>query len=115
MHLVHQVSKKTAKAVFFIFTLSVHLTGDLLCSLKLVCIISYAFIFFFDMRISHSFEKIIVTEIFQKNEFLKVIQLLKESFPLFLNGFLIIYIYSKSNQHLHFLLSYTTPDKDSFR
>ncbi|MBS7258540.1 MAG: lipopolysaccharide biosynthesis protein [Methanobrevibacter sp.] len=89
--------------IFFIFTLSVHLTGDLLCSLKLVCIISYAFIFFFDMRISHSFEKIIVTEIFQKNEFLKVIQLLKESFPLFLNGFLIIYIYNQPKYSLDFL------------
>ena len=89
--------------IFFIFTLSVHLTGDLLWSLKLVCIISYAFIFFFDMRISHSFEKIIVTEIFQKNEFLKVIQLLKESFPLFLNGFLIIYIYNQPKYSLDFL------------
>ena len=89
--------------IFFIFTLSVHLTGDLLCSLKLVCIISYAFIFFFDMRISHSIEKIIVTEIFQKNEFLKVIQLLKESFPLFLNGFLIIYIYNQPKYSLDFL------------
>lgn len=89
--------------IFFIFTLSVHLTGNLLCSLKLVCIISYAFIFFFDMRISHSFEKIIVTEIFQKNEFLKVIQLLKESFPLFLNGFLIIYIYNQPKYSLDFL------------
>lgn len=89
--------------IFFIFTLSVHLTGDLLRSLKLVCIISYAFIFFFDMRISHSFEKIIVTEIFQKNEFLKVIQLLKESFPLFLNGFLIIYIYNQPKYSLDFL------------
>ena len=89
--------------IFFIFTLSVHLTGDLLCSLKLVCIISYAFIFFFDMRISRSFEKIIVTETFQKNEFLKVIQLLKESFPLFLNGFLIIYIYNQPKYSLDFL------------
>ncbi|WP_438058787.1 lipopolysaccharide biosynthesis protein [Streptococcus ruminicola] len=89
--------------IFFIFTLSVHLTGDLLCSLKFVCIISYAFILFFDMRISHSFEKIIVTEIFQKNEFLKVIQLLKESFPLFLNGFLIIYIYNQPKYSLDFL------------
>lgn len=89
--------------IFFIFTLSVYLTGDLLCSLKLVCIISYAFIFFFDMRISRSFEKIIVTETFQKNEFLKVIQLLKESFPLFLNGFLIIYIYNQPKYSLDFL------------
>lgn len=89
--------------IFFIFTLSIHLTGDLLCSLKLVCIISYAFVFFFDMRISHSFEKIIVTEIFQKNEFLRVIQLLKESFPLFLNGFLIIYIYNQPKYSLDFL------------
>ena len=44
-----------------------------------------------------------MTEIFQKNEFLKVIQLLKESFPLFLNGFLIIYIYNQPKYSLDFL------------
>lgn len=91
--------------IFFAFMLSVLSTGDLLCSLKLVCIISYAFIFFFDMRISYSFEKVIITKFFQKNEFLRVIQLLKESFPLFLNGFLIIYIYNQPKYSLDFLES----------
>ena len=86
--------------IFIVFTLTVLKTSNLLFALKIICSVSYTFIVIYDFRISRIFEKISLVRTLTKDSFWKSYQLLKESFPLFLNGFLIIYIYNQPKYSL---------------
>lgn len=86
--------------IFMVFTLIILGTNNLLLALKTVCLISYVFILIYDFRISSFFEKIELVGILKNGGLLEAYHLIKESFPLFLNGFLIIYIYNQPKYSL---------------
>ncbi|HEL0563857.1 lipopolysaccharide biosynthesis protein [Streptococcus equi subsp. zooepidemicus] len=72
------------------FTLCLVLTKQLVLSLIVICLISVACIVLFDITPSVSF-----TSLRRHIDGQSILGLLKESFPLFLNGFLLIYIYNQ--------------------
>jgi O-antigen/teichoic acid export membrane protein len=77
--------------IFMVFTLIILGTNNLLLALKTVCLISYVFILIYDFRISRIFEKIELVGILKNGGLLEAYHLIKESFPLFFNGFLTIF------------------------
>ncbi|MGT2934891.1 lipopolysaccharide biosynthesis protein [Streptococcus castoreus] len=81
--------------IFIVYTAIIWYAKDLILALEAVCLISGAFILFYDLRKSRGFQSVNLCELLQKVTIRKSFHLLKESFPLFLNGFLIIYIYTQ--------------------
>lgn len=81
--------------IFLIYTSSLLIFENLVLSLQLVCVVSILFIVFYDFRKAIPFKKIETTKILKFTNIKNSFSLLKESFPLFLNGFLIIYIYTQ--------------------
>ncbi|EHI69348.1 lipopolysaccharide biosynthesis protein [Streptococcus ictaluri] len=81
--------------IFLIYTLSILYFKDLVLALEIVCLFSATFVLFYDIRKSKQFHYLDIKEVFHTKTFKASINLLKESFPLFLNGFLIIYIYTQ--------------------
>ncbi|WP_317335543.1 lipopolysaccharide biosynthesis protein, partial [Streptococcus orisratti] len=78
-----------------LFTIVVVLTHRLLLAIQLVCLVSFIFILFYDVRKSLYFDKIAFRQLSQLSLLKDGIKLMKESLPLFLNGFLLIYIYNE--------------------
>ncbi|MGT2735951.1 lipopolysaccharide biosynthesis protein [Streptococcus orisratti] len=78
-----------------LFTIVVVLTHRLLLAIQLVCLVSFVFILFYDVRKSLYFDKIAFRQLSQLSLLKDGIKLMKESLPLFLNGFLLIYIYNE--------------------
>ena len=78
-----------------LFTVIVITTHRLLLAIQLVCLLSFAFIFFYDVRKSLYFDRVAVRQLSNPSLLKAGFKLMKESFPLFLNGFLIIYIYNE--------------------
>lgn len=81
--------------IFVLYTFVIVYARDLVLALQITCLVSILFILFYDVRKGHSFEKIHFKMFKDKENQKKSWQLLAESFPLFLNGFLIIYIYTQ--------------------
>ncbi|GFG42801.1 lipopolysaccharide biosynthesis protein [Streptococcus canis] len=81
--------------IFIIYTLIIICFRNLVFALQVTCLLSFLFILFYDVRKGRSFETVAFCSFKNRDNQLKSLQLLKESFPLFLNGFLIIYIYTQ--------------------
>lgn len=81
--------------IFILYTLVIVYTKHLVVALQVTCLVSVLFILFYDVRKGYHFERIDFTGFKDRVNQRKSLQLLKESFPLFLNGFLIIYIYTQ--------------------
>lgn len=86
--------------IFLIFALTVTFSKDLLLGLKLLCLSSYLFIVLYDFGYSLTFETIKISNLLKKNTVMNAFQLMRESLPLFINGFLIIYIYNQAKYSL---------------
>lgn len=86
--------------VAIVFFLGLVFTKDLLITLSLVCLVSALFIVGYDIRIGRYFEKVRIKGIC----FSKIYQLILESSPLFINGFLQLHIYSQSRYSIDEML-----------
>lgn len=82
-------------AIFVGYTFSIILFKNLLISLCVTVIISISFILIIDLTKSKGFIDIKISELIKMPNVIKSFRLLKESLVLFLNGFLIIYIYTQ--------------------
>ncbi|WP_373760800.1 lipopolysaccharide biosynthesis protein [Streptococcus ferus] len=87
--------------VFASFLVCIVVLKDLVLSIAIVCLMSSGFILLYDFKTSFNFLSWEFRELFQWKLFEKSIQLLKETFPLFLNGFLLIYIYNNPKYSLN--------------
>ncbi|MBJ8325328.1 lipopolysaccharide biosynthesis protein [Streptococcus pacificus] len=81
--------------IFLIFAILIFMTRDLLFSLQMLCITSFIFIALYDIRKSIRFDKVDFIGLLSKNSFVKCLKLMNETLPLFINGFLIIFIYNQ--------------------
>lgn len=81
--------------IFLVYSFIIIRTKDLVLALQAICVISSIFILLYDVRKARYFEIVDFKGIKNKRNWLNSLQLLKDSFPLFLNGFLIIYIYTQ--------------------
>lgn len=86
--------------IFIVFTLIVATTQNLLLALKILCLLSYLFIVYYDVRKSIVFDSLNFKVLYQFVTVKKAMQLIRDSFPLFINGFLIIYIYNQPKYSL---------------
>ncbi|MGJ4796068.1 lipopolysaccharide biosynthesis protein [Streptococcus pyogenes] len=81
--------------IFMVYTAIILYSKNLTLALVAVCIVSLVFIMYYDIGHSKKFQKLMFSELLSNISFQNSLKLLKESFPLFLNGFLIIYIYTQ--------------------
>lgn len=87
-----------------VFGLSLMLTKSLMISSAIICLINLFLTVVLDYRIStRNFEINFYPSIFKDNR--NIISILKEAFPLFLNGFLITYVYNEAKIDIDSLLS----------
>lgn len=86
--------------IFIPFTFIVARTQNLLLALKILCLLSYLFIIYYDVRKSIAFDTLNFQLLHQFVTVKKAMQLIRDSFPLFINGFLIIYIYNQPKYSL---------------
>ena len=87
-----------------VFGLSLILTKSLMISSAIICLINLFLTVVLDYRIStRNFEINFYPSIFKDNR--NIISILKEAFPLFLNGFLITYVYNEAKIDIDSLLS----------
>lgn len=91
--------------IVILFTLTVVITHNLLLALQIICFSSFSFILCYDVKNSLQFDRVVFGEIGRLSALKKCLSLVKESFPLFLNGFLIIYIYNQPKYSLDALTS----------
>lgn len=87
-----------------VFGLSLILAKSLMISSTIICLINLLLTVVLDYRIStRNFEINFYPSIFKDNR--NIISILKEAFPLFLNGFLITYVYNEAKIDIDSLLS----------
>ena len=87
-----------------VFGLSLMLTKSLMISSAIICLINLFLTVVLDYRIStRNFEINFYPSIFKDNR--NIISILKEAFPLFLNGFLITYVYNEAKIDIDSLLA----------
>ncbi|MEW4354010.1 lipopolysaccharide biosynthesis protein [Streptococcus pneumoniae] len=86
--------------IFLSFTLVTYMTRNLILSLVIVCIVSITCILSFDLLKIRFFETICI----KGQSLSRVKDLLQENIPLFLNGFLLVYIYNQPKYSLDKLL-----------
>ncbi|MGT2772161.1 lipopolysaccharide biosynthesis protein [Streptococcus marimammalium] len=87
--------------VLITFPLSLIISNNLIFSLILICLVSIISLFLFDVKPLQNFK---IDSSLKTKENIKIIKLLLDSFPLFINGFLLIFIYNQSKFSLDKLL-----------
>ncbi|MCU9533737.1 lipopolysaccharide biosynthesis protein [Streptococcus sp. CSL10205-OR2] len=87
--------------VLITFTLTLIFSKNLILSLILICLVSIFSLFLFDVKPLHYFK---IDSSLKSNKNIKILKLLQDSFPLFINGFLLIFIYNQSKFSLDKLL-----------
>lgn len=91
--------------MFLGFSLTLFLAADLVLALTVLVTLSAGFILVFDVRQSLRFETWTSWSYFKGEKFSYGFQLLRESFPLFIIGFLVMYIYNQPKYAIDALTS----------
>lgn len=78
-----------------IFTLMLSITKSLTPSLIVLLIWNTLFVYFYDFIVSRQFEKLTIKEVFNSKYYQGTLEILKSCFPLFLNGFLLNYMFNE--------------------
>nr|WP_068994244.1 lipopolysaccharide biosynthesis protein [Streptococcus himalayensis] len=86
--------------LFLVFSCALFMTKNLLVSLFLLCLVSICFIFVYDISYTKQFLEISL----KSRDRRIVLLLLKENLPLFINAFLLVYIYNQPKYSLDGLL-----------
>nr|WP_119877143.1 lipopolysaccharide biosynthesis protein [Streptococcus respiraculi] len=86
--------------IFIIFTVSLIVSTNLVLALTMVCIVSSLFVLVYDSKYAKNFANICIKHI----SINRLISLFTDNLPLFLNGFLLVYIYNNPKYSLDKLL-----------
>lgn len=81
--------------IFVVFLLVLVLTQNLLLALQLVCLVSFLLVLMTDVRASFAVEAWNWRQMWSQRSFKNSYILLLQTSPLFINGFLLMYIYNK--------------------